>query len=224
MSRQKKPKIGYSSFHGKSIAFSSEQRRKIETEYGQGQLPHDLWQQIEAATSILTAFGSAARGAPQADRISKKLERLGKAARELRQEIFDQAQAPEEVEPLTPREIYEKYFHVPAPEQIPHNLFPFLEDVLGGLDKLTQSIAQELRSGREVGFSEDYSWSLWIRMLGELMKKHGLPAEARKDVDKQKRQSPFVLFVRELQQHIPPECRKFDSAAGIAQAVHRARA
>ena len=68
------------------------------------------------------------------------------------------------------------------------------------------------------------AWDFWIRSLTELMKREDLPTAARKDTDKQRHQSPFVLFVCELQKCLPDEFRQsMHSTGALAKAIQSAR-
>jgi hypothetical protein len=76
-----------------------------------------------------------------------------------------------------------------------------------------------------------HPWEIWIVELANLFRQYGLRASARKDVDKNKTgPSPFVVFIRELQQLIEPQYRKAidtedaDKAdEALADAITRAR-
>jgi hypothetical protein len=66
------------------------------------------------------------------------------------------------------------------------------------------------------------SWRLWMAKLAKVLDAHGLPTAARKDTDKSKtgQPSPFVAFVRELQQCIPGRYRRSThSEVALAKAI-----
>jgi hypothetical protein len=79
----------------------------------------------------------------------------------------------------------------------------------------------------ESGFRAGEMWDLWVRNLTKTLKAEGLPTQVRKDTDKQTESSspsPFIGFLRELQQYIPPEFRRSTQSDGaLAQAIHKAR-
>jgi hypothetical protein len=69
-------------------------------------------------------------------------------------------------------------------------------------------------------------WGLWVTTLTSTLRENRLPISARKDSDKQKRDSPsaFVALVRELQKSLPQEYMPtFPNDAALAQAITRAR-
>jgi hypothetical protein len=68
-------------------------------------------------------------------------------------------------------------------------------------------------------------WRRWIRLLTKIMRENSLPAGVRKDSDKRAKISPFVAFVRELQNCLPDECAcPTHSDGALAEAIVRARA
>jgi hypothetical protein len=80
---------------------------------------------------------------------------------------------------------------------------------------------EELASER--GFQSGRQWERWIGDLTTILQNNDLPTEVRKDSDKTVKVSPFVRFVKELQQAIPPEIRPKHSPFGLAEAITRAR-
>jgi hypothetical protein len=86
---------------------------------------------------------------------------------------------------------------------------------------------RELARERESGIRAGEAWDFWVRKLTETLQANGLPTEARKDTDKQSGKglpSPFIGFLRELQQCIPAEFqRSTQSDAALAQAIYKAR-
>jgi hypothetical protein len=100
-----------------------------------------------------------------------------------------------------------------------------LEPVISACHKAKERLHQETGRGPEAT-----TWELWICGLASMLKKHGLPASARKDSDKNsKGPSAFVVLIRELQNRIPKEYRQHiqsrdtlaDSA--LASAINRAQ-
>jgi hypothetical protein len=81
--------------------------------------------------------------------------------------------------------------------------------------------------GAPPSIEEGRAWRLWIRRLTGIMKANGLPTGVRKDEgnkSKSDKQSPFVLFVRELQHCLPDGCKyPKHSDPALAKAIERAR-
>jgi hypothetical protein len=73
-------------------------------------------------------------------------------------------------------------------------------------------------------------WQLWVVRLVEIFKRHGLPAEVRKDSAKSSKpqsefkHSPFVILLHELQGRIPSKFRRAThSKFALAEAITAAR-
>jgi hypothetical protein len=77
-------------------------------------------------------------------------------------------------------------------------------------------------------FREGAARHLWFLRLIQIMEDYGLSASVRKDAggkSKSDKQSPFVLFVRELQYCLPDACRcSMQSDSALAKAIAEARA
>jgi hypothetical protein len=68
--------------------------------------------------------------------------------------------------------------------------------------------------------SWESQWGRWIRHLARIMEENDIRVRIRKDVDKTDKQSPFVIFVRELQKCLPVECkRRTHSDPALAEAL-----
>jgi hypothetical protein len=105
-------------------------------------------------------------------------------------------------------------------------LFTLLVDVLDQLTTVSGLVAKEVSKPTHAGFRQGAAWNEWVCLLTLIMKEHGLPFEARKDVDKKatSKVSPFVRFVAELQRQLPEEFHQFThSLDALSQAISRAR-
>jgi hypothetical protein len=96
---------------------------------------------------------------------------------------------------------------------------------LKALDEVCEVVCDEFGEEEYPVYKHGQLWNYWVFWLTIILKEHGLPYEARKDSDKQKAEgSPFVLFLEELQKHIPPQCRQSTASRdALAQAINRAR-
>jgi hypothetical protein len=76
-------------------------------------------------------------------------------------------------------------------------------------------------------FRKGNAWVTWISRLTEILRAAKLPCSVRKDVGNKNtsnNKSPFVLFVRELQNCLPEECRRHThSEAALADAISEAQ-
>jgi hypothetical protein len=76
-------------------------------------------------------------------------------------------------------------------------------------------------------FRTGNAWTTWIRRLTEILNVAKLPCSVRKDVGNKNtsnNKSPFLVFVRELQNCLPEECqRSIHSEAALADAISKAQ-
>ena len=76
-------------------------------------------------------------------------------------------------------------------------------------------------------FKEGEEWALWIRRLTDIADGNSLPGGVRKDAgnkSKSDKQSPFTLFVWELQKCLPKGCNyPTQSKSALAKAIGKAR-
>jgi hypothetical protein len=66
-------------------------------------------------------------------------------------------------------------------------------------------------------------WDDWISTLARILRKHGRRVTANYD-NRRRTDSEFVIFIRELQKHIPVELRKSEAEDGLPKAINRALA
>jgi hypothetical protein len=76
-------------------------------------------------------------------------------------------------------------------------------------------------------FIKGHAWGLWVQALTQIAKSERMSWQVRKDVGNKSRtdkQSDFVLFVGELQNLLPTECRRGKpSKSALADAINEAR-
>jgi hypothetical protein len=69
-------------------------------------------------------------------------------------------------------------------------------------------VRAEKESEKDGGFQRGEAWNEWVRDLAKILQKRGFRTRVRKDSDKSDTTSPFVRFIRELQELIPQEFRR----------------
>jgi hypothetical protein len=96
---------------------------------------------------------------------------------------------------------------------------PFMKGIIASCDERLADV------GSMKGQDARDPWENWIVELTKLFKRYKLPTPARKDVDKNKtgRPSPFVMFIRELQELIEQKYWRPRSDDTLADAINRAR-
>ncbi len=212
---------------GKPIKFSDRDRLAIEAKYGH-KLTSEQWKQITGVTSVLTIFIPGINVASRVRIVLSKFKKLEEAAKSLRSEFNETSDHGN----FTPQEIYWGFF---ARRQRPPRQgeeFQFLEEMLGAVIKFSEFAIQKLQKpdpkqpNAWCTLSESDVWNIWVNALTKIIKDSGLPHKIRKDSDKNKHdiQSPFVIFIKELQKILPKKCRKFtQSEYALAQGISRAR-
>jgi hypothetical protein len=222
------PRIDLLKRLGKPIVFSVDGRAAIEAKYGH-KLTSEQWEQITDVTSILATFIPGITGATRLRAVLSKLLKLEAAAKSLRSEFNE---IPDRGN-FTPQEIYWAFFarrrHCPQPGEE----FLFLEEILGAVIKFSEYARQQIEKpdprlpSSWLAFSEGEVWNIWVNAVTKIMKQSGLPYQVRKDSDKNKKESPspFVTLIKELQNRLPKECRKFTQSDddALAQRIYRAR-
>ena len=105
------------------------------------------------------------------------------------------------------------------------SLFPLLVHTLDALTAVSDFVSYEISDPEYQGYHEGWAWEVWIWWLSIIMREHGLPYQVRKDLRKPGQiESPFVVFVRELQKQLPTEIRRLEhSGDALGQAINRAR-
>jgi hypothetical protein len=99
------PRIDVLKRVGKPIAFSVDERARIEAKYGH-KLTSDHWEKITKVTSILTIFTPGIKGATRLRVVLSKFKKLAEAAKSLRSEFNETPDSGK----FTPEEIYWGFF------------------------------------------------------------------------------------------------------------------
>jgi hypothetical protein len=67
-------------------------------------------------------------------------------------------------------------------------------------------------------------WDAWVRGLTVICEQHDLPTEVRQDLGRQRRSSPFVVFVESLQKALPPHLQRHTHSRGaLTSAINKTR-
>lgn len=215
-------RIGFGPAPGKWDAFDKKQRARIQAAYGRP-IGDEAWRKIESITGILTFSTPITKTAAPLPIILKKTKRLVEAAKSLRISLL----AGEPPGPIacaeTLPDVYRKYFQQDTAHKLSlEDAYPFLLRTSEGIISLGDFIDRE----RPSDFRAGRFWGLWIIMIANILKSHGLPISARKDRTKStKDSSPFISMICALQKELPEECRsQYLTPDAVAQAYHRARA
>jgi hypothetical protein len=90
-------------------------------------------------------------------------------------------------------------------------------------ESLVTAILRASKDPKAPEFVEGTTWDTWINVLTLILKNAGHPVEARNDYSDLEMPSPFVIFVRELQNRLPRHLYKKRSEVALATAINRAR-
>jgi hypothetical protein len=214
-------RIGFGPHAGQWDSFDKKQRGRIQAAYGRS-ISEEVWQKIEAVTSMLAYSTPITRNAASLSVTLKKTNKLADAAKSLRMSLLAGTPAKPVVSAETLPDVYLKYFHHDPTKLELADTYSFLLKMAEGIISLADFINRE----RPSDFPAGRFWGLWIIMIANILKSHGLPVGARKDRAKAIRDSsPFILMICALQRELPTECRsQYISPDAVAQAYHRARA
>jgi hypothetical protein len=215
-------RIGFGPAPGKWDSFDKKQRARIQAAYGRP-IGDEAWRMIESITGILTFSTPITKTAAPLPTILKKTKRLVEAAKALRMTLLADTALESIVSAETLPEVYRRYFQQGAPQKLSlEDTYSFLLRTSEGIISLGDFIDRE----RPSDFPAGRFWGLWIIMIANILKSHGLPISARKDRTKStKDSSPFISMICALQKELPAECRsQYLTPDAVAQAYHRARA
>ena len=112
-----------------------------------------------------------------------------------------------------------------SPTAVTAPLIVACEKVLGDLER-TRSIRGAFGDyDTAFSFKNGEAWNLWVKRLIQLLASEGLPVGERANFDE--KDSPFVAFVRKLQEYLPAENRRsVDSKStdsALVKAIQRAK-
>jgi hypothetical protein len=103
-------------------------------------------------------------------------------------------------------------------------VFDALLDLLRAFHIACNVSLKQLSDHTTTAFESGNAWRSWVSRLTEIVDEAELPSSVRKDADKSNNQSPFTLFVWELQKCLPEECRRHThSEAALADAISQAQ-
>jgi len=201
----------------------------------ENKLTDEVWKEVLEATSFFTIM-DISRNQPLVTKVLPKLSKLITAAKSLKQSMIARRRIdkpprtqkkaispPKSATPTTLGEaIMGTYFENPR-SPTAGNLPLFLVNLLDGLIPLATLMEHDWKQKRGRGVPEGAMWDHWIRMLANILRKHGIAVAANNDLPRRK-QSGFVIFVRELQEHIPGKLRKSEAEYGLPKAINRALA
>lgn len=196
--------------------------RKIEKAYRE-ELSFEVRNSIVQATQYFCDWEVFVRTAAPLSYATDQLALIQNTAEGLRQVILGQI-------PSTPTSIYVK--HLIKKHFSNHNLpkGDYSRQIYSILSSLVYACEQGVKDTQGVelgGFQQGNAWDQWIRDLTLIVKKNGLKWRVRNDSDKQPggdASSPFVNLIRELQLHLPKDCKRRAYAdTALPKAITRAR-
>jgi hypothetical protein len=210
---------------------SVNQQQLIEEAYGQGPLDELVWAKIDLANFLYASFAPIERGLP-IEEFLPKLDRLRDAASEVTKCLPKMGYRTQEQidQNITGFErqlaIANKYFSIPPFEWTPvapWYAYELLLHTLVAVEDVVPFVKTEIRE--HAGYFRGGVWDNWIRWLTIIVKEHRLPYGAGNDSDKRTgKMSSFVLFVQELQKHVPTDAqRPVHSLYALSKAINRAR-
>jgi hypothetical protein len=189
------------------FSLTNRQWKQIERAYGDV-LAANVRQAIVEATINYLLFESFERAAEPVSLTRRKVLAVQKAAKNLYDALV--------TAPATTAMIYA---HLIARDRDRNEFVRLLPPLAGAC----ASVLARLDDPNLPGHRERDCWRDWVRALTRIANQRKLPTGAH-DTDKTWGPSPFVVLVRELQRHVPPEARRHGgSDVALAKAIQRAR-
>jgi hypothetical protein len=214
---KRSPKLPFASADGEpDLAISDVDWQRIEGAYGL-KLPPDVRTAVLEATLTFRYFEVFERTAEPVADAKAIIDACQKGASEFRRTLLVNAFKSSDASVL-------------ATYLIQKN-FPRLLDTLGGLltslGVACKAAIKDLNDAAKPSHNVGDMWKSWIWRLTQIMRSNKLDWKVRKDTgnkNKSGKESPFTLFVWELQSCLPVECRRYaHSPGGLADAISEAR-
>ena len=217
------PTISISTLPSGDLKFSisNDDWKRIESAYGHV-VPTKARKKIQRVMLQFFQFAEVEQRARPVSEARKRVERVKKAATELKTAIFEQDIGRDAR--TYANSLIRRYFNDArvksgdGPRQ--------LGTLMTSLIVACNHALQHLSHPNNLGLKKGEAWEGLVRGLTAILKNHHLQIKVRKDFDKNKtgKPSPFVLFMRELQSCLPDKFRRSEhSDVALAEAIHRAR-
>jgi hypothetical protein len=97
-----------------------------------------------------------------------------------------------------------------------------LEEALKLAEDTSDYMVALINRSRHVGVDVSPLWFIWVALIARILRDLRIPTTAASG-DKQRTDSPFVLFIHDLQQWLPSSYRKRQSMGSIAKGIQTAR-
>jgi hypothetical protein len=216
-------KLPFASAGGKpKPKISSADWQRIEAAYGRS-LSKTLKRQIRKETSEFLEWVVYEQTVRPTSEAVKRVQQIKKAIQHVRTEVLPRPSVASDADYVA-RQLISQHLRLPW-EKGRNGLQALVLNLERKISRACDLAIRDLR--REPGFPAGEQWEIWVRKLTKILNAEGLPTQARKDTDKESESnllSPFIGFLRELQQCIPPEFRRSTQSDGaLAQAMSKAR-
>lgn len=185
--------------------------RRIETAYGRP-LSADLRDKIFLLTQSFINFAPFEQSAEPLKLARDRAEAWRRTAEGLRQELFSGSQSDA---------------YVFAQSQVTRifadqNLFHNLAGILTSFAVACQQAIDFMEDPALPDHREGEKWEKWVISLRTALREAGHPTGARKDSGDLGKESPFTMFVSELQKCVPETIQRYTkSTSGLASAIYR---
>jgi hypothetical protein len=207
--------------HDPALKIDSAEWRKIEEAYGVS-LPSNVRAGIVGATETFLFFESFERKTEPLAKVKVILEAHDKAATRFFNELFAGPFAVSDAG-VYAHHLIEENFKASQISSDAGGLDALLNSLRAFHIACNTSIKQLNEPSPSSTFQKGKAWTNWISRLIDILSEAGLPVAVRKDVGNKSRsdkQSPFTLFVWELQFCLPSECwHHTHSIAALADAI-----
>jgi hypothetical protein len=205
------------------LSISTRDWKRIESAYGRA-VPTTAREEICAATFRHLLFVEGEQAASPVSQARKRIEQINKAAAKFQKVVFDNPQDSRRDSRIYADELIKRHFNNPRLRGTP--ALRSLGLVMGSLKGACKQALADLEDPKNQGRRRGETWENWIRCVTDIIKRHDLPSEVRKDTDKNVtgKPSPFVALIRDLQAFVPKNYRRSThSDIALSEAIVRAR-
>jgi hypothetical protein len=186
-------------------------------------LPLVMRRQIAAVSVVFSVCGSGAEKSDLLREVVRDLDLWRRRTNAISRRIWcrEERNRPSKV---TREWIEETYFDVRKIRQIgPQYHLWFVAHAMDAAVAASEWAMQELTAPSYKGPRHGEMWLTWAAVLIHIMDSHGISTTASSATGKQHKDSPFVKFIKELQQYVPEECRRYKTSNSIVNGIKHAR-
>jgi hypothetical protein len=163
-----------------------------------GRLSDALWRDLFKVTFAYACYRGSDRSTRTAKRVKATIELWRRKTTVLRNQIWALNSQPHES--LSRESVIQRYFQGSIPNVYPMQL---LAHALDAAVATGDAVNRELSDPQYHGVRDSQLWTLWLAVLIQCLRHHGLPVAHVDDSGKRRLESGVVAFIAEMQKKMP---------------------